>query len=98
MPNFHQLLITSIAFSVWILVAIGDRLVIDLIDFVHEKGHSSFQRAITCEISQIHPWLLLDTNRKSYMRFQNMMLNLTLGDLKYEVQGHKNFKCRYLIN
>ena len=47
-----------------------------------------FQWATTCEQSQIDPWLLLETNRKSYMTLQNMLLNLTLGELEYKDQGH----------
>ena len=32
------------------------------------------------------------------MGFQNMLLNLTLRDYKYEGQGHENFKYWYLKN
>ena len=32
------------------------------------------------------------------MGFQNMLLNLTLGDLEYEGQGHEYFKHKYLKN
>ena len=32
------------------------------------------------------------------MTFQNMLLNLTLGDLEYQGQGYQNFKYKYLKN
>ena len=35
--------------------------------------------------------LLLDTNRKSYMVFQNTLISLTFDDLEHQVQGYENF-------